>query len=185
MGLSYILIAVIHLMLGINYLSSRNNAETVLFEGLRISLFFGLLAWLTTGTIKLRTTPNQGIWRSARYTLLSCAIGGGIALVIKYTSEPGLITGLTFWLIMALRLGYAACVQHLVLRCLLVLSRATPRKYVRFLNYAADRILLRKAGGSYSFVHPLLMTYFAQADGLSRKVEFDAYEHIQANNHFC
>src|SRR5260221_1721178 len=32
-----------------------------------------------------------------------------------------------------------------------------PGDYPRFLDYAADRVLLRKAGGGYIFIHPLLI----------------------------
>jgi hypothetical protein len=34
----------------------------------------------------------------------------------------------------------------------------------RFLDYAAERILLRKVGGGYIFVHRLLLEYFALLD---------------------
>src|SRR5205814_6953841 len=36
-----------------------------------------------------------------------------------------------------------------------------PWKYPRFLDYASERILLRKVGGGYIFVHRLLLEYFA------------------------
>jgi hypothetical protein len=36
-----------------------------------------------------------------------------------------------------------------------------PRNYARFLDYAAERILLRKAGGGYIFIHRLLLDYFS------------------------
>jgi hypothetical protein len=36
-----------------------------------------------------------------------------------------------------------------------------PRDYVRFLDYAAALIFLRKVGGGYIFVHRLVMEHFA------------------------
>jgi hypothetical protein len=39
-----------------------------------------------------------------------------------------------------------------------------PLNYPRFLDYAYDRILLRKVGGGYIFVHRLLQDYFASLD---------------------
>jgi hypothetical protein len=36
--------------------------------------------------------------------------------------------------------------------------------YPPFLDYAAERILLRKAGGGYIFVHRLLLEYFASLE---------------------
>jgi len=33
--------------------------------------------------------------------------------------------------------------------------------YAKFLDYAAERILLRKVGGGYIFIHRMLLEYFA------------------------
>jgi hypothetical protein len=52
-------------------------------------------------------------------------------------------------------------VQHFVLRCLLWCAGCIPFNYARFLDYAAERILLRKVGGGYIFIHRLLLEYFA------------------------
>jgi hypothetical protein len=57
--------------------------------------------------------------------------------------------------------GGKACLQHLVLRRLLVRNKAAPWRYVEFLDEATDRLLLRKVGGGYVFVHRLLLDYFA------------------------
>jgi hypothetical protein len=35
---------------------------------------------------------------------------------------------------------------------------------VRFLDHAAERILLRKVGGGYIFVHRMLLEYFANLE---------------------
>ncbi len=37
-----------------------------------------------------------------------------------------------------------------------------PLRYVRFLDESAARILLRRVGGGYSFVHRLLLDWFAK-----------------------
>ncbi|MCK4811544.1 MAG: hypothetical protein KAS74_04670 [Methanosarcinales archaeon] len=39
-----------------------------------------------------------------------------------------------------------------------------PLNYVRFLDYAAGCIFLRKVGGGYIFVHRLLLEYFASLE---------------------
>jgi hypothetical protein len=57
--------------------------------------------------------------------------------------------------------GGRASLQHLVLRLLLVRNKAAPWKYVSFLDEATDRLLLRKVGGGYVFMHRLLLDYFA------------------------
>ncbi len=55
-------------------------------------------------------------------------------------------------------------IQHFTLRWFLWRAGYMPWHYPRFLDYAADRILLRKVGGGYIFVHRLLLEYFASLD---------------------
>jgi hypothetical protein len=69
----------------------------------------------------------------------------------------GIIGGLTAGLLN----GGVAYLQHGMLRLLLWTIDATPRHYVRFLDYAHERILLRKIGGGYTFAHRQLLDYFA------------------------
>jgi len=68
-----------------------------------------------------------------------------------------------------------ACLKHGVLRLWLIHNGSTPWNYVRFLDYAADRILLRKVGGGYMFIHRMLLEYFA-----ARYVEPGAHPTKQA-----
>jgi hypothetical protein len=68
-------------------------------------------------------------------------------------------------LISALQMGLVsgmACIKHLILRIILYFNRSIPWNYAAFLNYASDRILLRKVGGGYIFVHRALQEHFAQ-----------------------
>lgn len=44
---------------------------------------------------------------------------------------------------------------------MLVRSGSIPWNYVKFLDYAAERILLRKVGGGYIFIHRMLLEHFA------------------------
>jgi hypothetical protein len=67
-------------------------------------------------------------------------------------------------LILALRTGGIACIQHFVLRWLLWREGAIPWNYPRFLDYAAEHILLQKVGGGYMFVHRFLLEYFASLE---------------------
>jgi hypothetical protein len=86
------------------------------------------------------------------------------------TSQEFWILHALFWgltdaaipaLAVGLACGGAAFVQHFVLRCLLWYAGCIPFNYARFLDYAAERILLRKVGGGYIFIHRLLLEYFA------------------------
>ena len=75
--------------------------------------------------------------------------GFGLPLGVLFLAPP-----------LGLARGGLACIQHLILRILLWRNGSAPWNYARFLDYAADRILLRKVGG-YIFIHRLLMEYFA------------------------
>ncbi len=68
---------------------------------------------------------------------------------------------LAFGLLFGLNAGGRACLKHLALRLLLVRSGSIPWNYVKFLVYAAESILLRKVGGGYTFIHRMLLEYFA------------------------
>jgi hypothetical protein len=69
--------------------------------------------------------------------------------------------GLLASLGVGLQAGGGAFVKHAVLRFWLFRNGSMPWNYVRFLDYAADRVLLRKVGGGYVFLHRMLLEYFA------------------------
>lgn len=75
-----------------------------------------------------------------------------------------LAVGITCGWAFTLYSGGFACIKHLVLRVFLWLSKSIPWKYARFLDAAADLLLLRKVGGGYIFMHRLLLEYFATLD---------------------
>ncbi len=118
--------------------------------------------------------PNEGIRRSAHNGLLiGLPIGltlSGFAFGLVLWSSPanisdGLLWGLPLGLIVAVVLfllnGGYACLQHMVLRFVLCFQGYIPWNYTRFLDEAAERLLLRKVGGGYIFIHRLLLDYFA------------------------
>ena len=139
--------------------------------GLSSLLFTGLVFGLSVGEIKTKTTPNEGIQRSARMALVF-GLGGVLAggLTGGLFSRLGVWLGLEwpFWfeplvlgLIGRLDFGGLTCLQHLVLRLLLIRNGSAPWRYAGFLDYATERIFLRKVGGGYIFIHRLLQDYFA------------------------
>jgi len=152
-----------------------------LFGGLVIGLVIGLIrGGLTVSEIETRAVPNQGIHRSARNALvvglfvgpvvaLVSGLVGGLAFVLINGLINGLVGGLVFGLFIGLvfgpigglQAGGNACFRHLVLRLWLVRDGSMPWNYVKFLDYAAERILLRKVGGGYIFIHRMLLEYFA------------------------
>lgn len=144
----------------------------------------GTVSGLVSNEVETRTQPNEGIRRSAHSALLawltfgmSSMMGSGlvIGICVKWAFHAlfgvdikwatGLIFGLIFGLplapLLGLYFGGLAVVQHSVLRFIFMCSGCMPWNYVRFLNYTAERIFLRKVGGGYIFVHRLLLEHFA------------------------
>ena len=167
--------------LGLNPSFAQTMGSWVLW-GLLFGSLFGLLLSLLGGLTgqlsETRTTPNEGIRRSAHNALILgslSGVGGGLITVFitaiggKYNAWLlGFIVGVLVGIVAALQSGGRAYFQHLMLRILLVRNRAAPWNYVKFLEYAVSRLFLRKVGGGYIFVHRLL------ADYLATHVESDA-----------
>jgi hypothetical protein len=147
----------------------------ILSGGIVIGLYSGLhglqvafIDWLSKSVherkLELPRFPNQGIYKSAWNALaggLGAALGIGVGVVLQVGLVGALAIGLSFGLIVGLWGGGIACLGHVAIRLLLVRNCSIPWKYVRFLDYAADRILLRKVGGGYMFIHRMLLEWFA------------------------
>jgi hypothetical protein len=103
----------------------------------------------------LRYGPGAGLSYELRYGL--SAVGFGL----RHGLYLGLLVGVAGGFLVGLLNGGLAWFQHYVLRFLLWRRGSIPWDYPRFLNEAAKRILLRKVGGGYSFIHPLFLDYFA------------------------
>lgn len=137
---------------------------------------FGLLIIGLTGVLEggmritkmsMSTVPNQGIKYSAKNALefsLICSLIFGIIICLINGLKFGLATGLTFGMILGLLFGGFAVIQHFSLRFILCLEGFLPWNLVSFLDYATERIFLRKVGGGYVFVHRMLMDYFADLE---------------------
>jgi hypothetical protein len=67
------------------------------------------------------------------------------------------------------------------LHWLLWRAGSIPWNYRRFLDSAAERLLLRKVGGGYIFVHRLLLEYFASLDTTPQSEHTRQHELHQAH----
>jgi hypothetical protein len=169
-------------------LNSNIGGQTAVITAiaLAIGLGGGLLVGLTGREVGMRTAPNQGIRRSAQNALrvgLASALSGGVVIGIAFGTSTGLsvadpdlrlFTGTAFGLALGVAFGIVfglaggtffgglACIQHFLLRLLLLRNGHTPRHYAHFLDFATERIFLRKVGGGYIFIHRLLLEYFAE-----------------------
>ena len=120
-----------------------------LFVGLIGACISGVFAFLAVLLRDVLSDPHQAI----SYSYVGDAL------------FAALIVGLTGGLIVGLLNGWLAYIRHKVLRLLLSKAGVIPANYAGFLDEATARVLLRKVGGSYMFVHPLLRDYFAEAKG--------------------
>jgi len=187
--------AFVGLIGGLNAWQS-NSLSFGLSYGLSFWLVIGLLQGVSSETMsdQHRVVPNQGVRRSARNCLvlglisagivglsvglsvglafglgfrLSVGLSVGLSTALSVGLSDGLIVGLSAGLLVGLFYGGLACLQHGVVRLLLWRAGSIPWNYPRFLDSAAERILLRKMGGGYIFVHRLLLEYFVSLESAS------------------
>ncbi|MCB8975781.1 MAG: NACHT domain-containing protein [Ardenticatenaceae bacterium] len=128
---------------------------------------------------KMRTTPGQGFVRSAQNgrligtitgvgTAVSLTLGWLISNALNWglSWQPFLLfaVGATLYLGLSAGLAYGglAAWQQRQLSQVLATSQLIPEDFLSFLDYAAERNLLRRVGGGYMFVHLLLLDYFRE-----------------------
>ncbi|NER96119.1 MAG: NACHT domain-containing protein [Symploca sp. SIO1B1] len=169
------------------YLAQRmvENSQTIFFidemhlwlqgKGKRVRYLLG-------GAVLTGLSLALGTW--LLYGLLINGLIGG--LLINGMPIGVLINGLLYWLMKALingflcglSLGLMALIAQLIApsssikfeqafiqnpyRLMLYRNGYIPWNYLRFLDYAAERILLKNVGNSYLFIHRLLLEHFAQ-----------------------
>ena len=140
----------------------------VLVVGLGAGLFVGLVGGLASGLVSERSTPNEGIRRSA-HRALAIGLGGGLLVGLVVTAGSGLLRGLSYGLLAALvgglLFGGLVCLRHLAIRGLLAVHGLAPWRSVCFLDDATEQLFLRQAGSGYLFIHRLLLEYFADEAG--------------------
>jgi eukaryotic-like serine/threonine-protein kinase len=145
-----------------------------LVDGLISTLALDLDGQSDVPSLVITRVPNQAIRSAQRQALVLALafwlIGGlvvglvvGVGLLHGQAKglANGLVVGLVFGPIGGLVGGADVVVKHYLLRFALWLKGAIPLRYVRFLDYAAERIFLRKVGGGYIFIHRLMMEHFA------------------------
>ena len=142
------------------------------------ALIEALRGGLTGPEIEQRTAPNQGIRRSAVNVGVFALVGGltaggiwGLVNLVVIMLMWGHVPQESWWhsglgsvLFLGLLCGLvpgAACIQHFALRFVLWCKGMMPWHYVRFLDYATERMFLQRVGGRYRFIHNLLRDHFA------------------------
>jgi tetratricopeptide (TPR) repeat protein len=149
-----------------------------------------LVNGLKTEEIEYKGIPNQGIQHSTKNALVGCLVLMLILLICTLISAIAIAFDLSSYKVFTLVMfgfaiglfvgmsvvatsrslsnkltraqwgGGVAAIKHYTLRLVLAWNKDAPLNLVRFLDYAAERILLRKVGGGYIFVHRMLLEYF-------------------------
>lgn len=133
----------------------RRSLRNALLLGSSIMLFIVLVIGLLIGLMTQLNVKLYGIPVSVKQPneTLFFVLLAGLGLVTFCGPFVALFIGL--------KNGGIACFQHVTLRFLLWHNGFAPLRYIRFLDYAAERIFLHKGGGRYMFIHRMLLEYFA------------------------
>lgn len=116
--------------------------------GWGFSLFAACLAGALTGPVFGHTiSPASGLVVGPILLLVNDPV-----VVLMAALVGGLLDGLVF--------GGDLPLRRAMLRLALQLGGVTPHRFIHFLDYAADHVLLQKVGKAYRFVHMLLRDYF-------------------------
>ncbi|NDJ53560.1 MAG: hypothetical protein GYB68_10810, partial [Chloroflexi bacterium] len=131
-----------------------------------------ILTGLESVTVDDSSHPNQGIFSSIENGVLAGAISAVVYFLAVFISQVilndisralvwGLFSLIWYFLWVGFLVGFAPALQHFVLRWMLHRDADTPLNYAAFLDHASRLILLRRVGGSYTFIHRSLLEYFA------------------------
>jgi len=138
-----------------------------LMTGLGMGIAFGIATLVSGEAVDTRRRPNQGTRRSLRIALItgtSIGLLTGLIMGSFVGVGSGVFNGLINGLVAAMVAGGLFCLNHLVTRVVLFMTRAAPFHYARFLNYAVERAFLYRVGSGYIFVHRMLREYFASLE---------------------
>jgi hypothetical protein len=136
-----------------------------------------------------KTLPNEGV----RLTLKNACgvflatvliigvltmVAGALLFALRVPPAFGVVFGL-LGLLAAVVLGVIAwglhggfaVVGHYAVRMTLWLSGNMPFNCVKFLDHCSKLTLLKKVGGGYSFMHPMIRDYFAEISPQFTKAE--------------
>ncbi len=162
-----------------------NEIISLLCGAIIVPIISATFDGLKNSELTNKKKANQGIWLS-RNNAIRFGLGGCFIVSILFilliviigflsgvsSSEIiksgliiliiGLLFGMTIGVILGMIYGGTTCIQHFSLRRILYRKGRIPWNYSRFLDYASERLLMKKVGGGYIFYHRMLMEHFAQ-----------------------
>ncbi len=140
--------------------SAANSLRLFLLVGLVCSVSIFLIIVVSVASYEILGVGVAGTSSGFESIEWTTALGDGLGGALQYGLPIGVPLGLLIGLLTGLR-GTRAYIQHRVLRHELQRAGAVPPHYERFLDFAADHVLLQRVGGGYRFIHALLLDYFA------------------------
>jgi hypothetical protein len=90
-------------------------------------------------------------------------LGIGLVVVLAIALGSLLALALLAGTVGALQRGGGAYLRHRALRRQLVRNGAIPKDYLAFLQFAERNVLLRRQGGGYQFLHPMMLDHLADS----------------------
>ncbi len=143
----------------------------VLVSGLLIGLLAGLFAGLSGGLISEQVEetsyPGQRLKQTLSNSLfvdVSLGLLLGLLLGVSGEMSRDLLLGLLFGQFLGLNRGHLSIILYISLRWVFTRYHLLPYHLYSFLDYSVDLIFLRRVGGSFIFVHRLLMEHFARME---------------------
>lgn len=138
----------------------------------RNSLLLSLLgAGIITATGILSNILSNVLGFGLSNALTSHRLGFGLQVGLSYGLSSARSNSWFFffggWFIIWAATGGLTILRHYTLRLLLAGSHTFPLHTRRFLDDASARVLLRRVGGGYGFVHRRLLDYFADTGSFS------------------
>ncbi len=141
-------------------------------------IVFGFITGaLHSDEVSDRRIPNQDILVTARRVLLligwtlGVILGGHLAAsqvsmtrhnrLLYYAIEFLFLAIPSLLMLLSVHLGGLVVTRHYALRALLAVRGVLPMRLGGFLDAASERMLLRRVGGGYVFLHRLLAEYLA------------------------
>lgn len=168
-GLSFGLIywLILGLYQGIEQKHLEDQSRSRFNQGIQRSLRNSLLLSLISAII---ITAMAMVSNGVSFGLLN-GVSFGLSSGLREALGFGLSTGLSFGLILLLAgmvvmwalSGGLTILRHYVIRWSLARHQTFPFRATAFLDDTTSRILMRRVGGGYSFIHRRLQDYFADA----------------------
>lgn len=167
-GLSYWILFGLYRGLGQEHLEEYDRRQ--FNQGLRRSLVNTFLLSLLSAVVLAGITVvlGYGLSIGLNYWMilwLSDDLSQGFSVGIGSGLSVSWLLAACGWLVVWAATGGLTILRHYTLRLLLARRRTFPLDARQFLDDAVARVLLKRQGGGYSFIHRRLLDFFADAVG--------------------